>query len=135
MDAREVCRNRITTITTSASASSSVSITALIESRTKTVGSYTIWYVIPSGKFLLSSFIVARTSSDSSSAFAPGACAIGSATADSLLSRLRSEYWPAPSSMRATSFKVVTPPSGDVLRTMSPNSCSVIRRPEAVTLS
>ena len=39
MEARHVCRNTITTITTSASASSSVSTTALIESRTKTVGS------------------------------------------------------------------------------------------------
>ena len=39
IDARQVCRNTITTITTSASASSSVSITALIESRTKIVGS------------------------------------------------------------------------------------------------
>ena len=88
---------------------------------------------MPSGKFLLSSFIVLRTASDSSSAFAPGAWAIGIATADSLLSRLRSEYWPAPSSMRATSFSVVTPPSGSVFRTMSPNSSSVIRRPEVVT--
>ena len=39
IEARQVCRNTITTMTTSASASSSVSITALIESRTKTVGS------------------------------------------------------------------------------------------------
>ena len=39
MEARQVCRNTITTMTTSASASSSVSITALIESRTNTVGS------------------------------------------------------------------------------------------------
>ena len=39
IEARQVCRNTITTMTTSASASSSVSITALIESRTNTVGS------------------------------------------------------------------------------------------------
>ena len=39
IEARQVCRNTITTITTSTIASSSVSITALIESRTKTVGS------------------------------------------------------------------------------------------------
>jgi hypothetical protein len=38
-EARQVCRNTITTITTSASASSKVSITALMESRTKMVGS------------------------------------------------------------------------------------------------
>ena len=42
IDARQVCRNRITTITTSRIASMSVSTTALIESRTKLVGSYTI---------------------------------------------------------------------------------------------
>ena len=37
IDARQVCRNRITTSTTSTIASSSVETTALIESRTKTV--------------------------------------------------------------------------------------------------
>jgi len=37
--ARQVCRNSTTTITTSRIASSSVSTTALIESRTNTVGS------------------------------------------------------------------------------------------------
>ena len=39
IEARQVCRNRITTSTTSATASSSVCTTALIESRTNTVGS------------------------------------------------------------------------------------------------
>ena len=39
IEARQVCRNRITTSTTSATASSSVWTTAWIESRTKTVGS------------------------------------------------------------------------------------------------
>ena len=39
IDARQVCKNKITTNTTRATASSSVVITALIESRTKTVGS------------------------------------------------------------------------------------------------
>ena len=37
IDARQVCRNRITTSTTSSVASSSVVTTALIESRTKMV--------------------------------------------------------------------------------------------------
>ena len=37
MDARQVCRNRITTSTTSITASNSVVTTALIESRTKMV--------------------------------------------------------------------------------------------------
>ena len=39
IEARQVCRNRITTSTTSATASSSVWTTARIESRTNTVGS------------------------------------------------------------------------------------------------
>ncbi len=39
IDARQVCRNRITTSTTSAIASNSVVTTALIESRTNMVGS------------------------------------------------------------------------------------------------
>ncbi len=39
IDARQVCRNRITTSTTSSTASSRVAITAVIESRTNTVGS------------------------------------------------------------------------------------------------
>src|SRR3954447_15971002 len=56
IDARQVCKKTMTTITTSASASSNVCTTARMESRTKTVGSYTISYLMPSGKFLLSSF-------------------------------------------------------------------------------
>ena len=39
IEARQVCRNRITTSTTSSTASSSVCTTALMESRTKLVGS------------------------------------------------------------------------------------------------
>ncbi|MNT20367.1 hypothetical protein D3C72_1556730 [compost metagenome] len=39
MEARQVCRNRITTITTSAIASSSVWITDSMEARTNCVGS------------------------------------------------------------------------------------------------
>ena len=39
IDARQVCRKTITTTTTSRIASNSVSTTARIESRTKTVGS------------------------------------------------------------------------------------------------
>jgi hypothetical protein len=38
-DARQVCRNRMTTSTTSSTASNRVCTTALIESRTNTVGS------------------------------------------------------------------------------------------------
>ena len=39
IDARQVCRNRMTTSTTSATASSSVCTTASIEARTNCVGS------------------------------------------------------------------------------------------------
>src|SRR5262245_21086959 len=41
IDARQVCRNMMTTITTSSTASKSVCTTASIECRTNTVGSYT----------------------------------------------------------------------------------------------
>src|SRR5256885_16861342 len=41
IEARHVCKNTSTTITTSTSASNSVCTTASIECRTKTVGSYT----------------------------------------------------------------------------------------------
>src|SRR5688572_28885850 len=41
IDARQVWRNRITTATTSSTASNSVMTTALMELRTNTVGSYT----------------------------------------------------------------------------------------------
>src|SRR5262245_20640915 len=41
IEARQVCRNNTTTTTTSPMASSNVVTTALIEPRTKTVGSYT----------------------------------------------------------------------------------------------
>src|SRR5256712_8566315 len=43
IEARQVCRNRITTSTTSATDSNSVCTTDLIEARTNCVGSYTIW--------------------------------------------------------------------------------------------
>jgi hypothetical protein len=39
IDARQVCRNSTTTMTTSSTASSSVAITDLIDARTNTVGS------------------------------------------------------------------------------------------------
>src|SRR3990167_938754 len=42
IDARQVCRNSTTTMTTSNTASNSVHTTALIEPRMKMVGSYTI---------------------------------------------------------------------------------------------
>ena len=41
MEARQVCKNRMTTMTTSNTASTSVWITASMECRTKVVGSYT----------------------------------------------------------------------------------------------
>src|SRR6478736_2854144 len=47
IDARQVCKNRITTSTTNPSASNSVRTTSSIAERTKRVGSYTISYLIP----------------------------------------------------------------------------------------
>ncbi|MNV79880.1 hypothetical protein D3C71_1734500 [compost metagenome] len=73
IEARQVCRNRITTSTTRAMASSSVVTTALIESRTKMVVSYTASYFTSAGKVFCISSIVAITASRISSALAPGA--------------------------------------------------------------
>ena len=61
IDARHVCKNTITTITTSTIASSNVAITASIEPRTNTVGSYTMSYSTPVGKSLDKRAIVSRT--------------------------------------------------------------------------
>ncbi|MNI46371.1 hypothetical protein D3C73_1008310 [compost metagenome] len=90
IDARQVCRNRITTRTTSSTASSRVSTTELIESRTNTVGSYGACQLMPSGKRVDSSAILARTALDSSIALAPGAWKIPIPTASLLLSWARS---------------------------------------------
>src|SRR5258706_8467375 len=58
IEARQVCRKRITTSTTSATDSNSVWTTDLIQARTNCVGSYTIWQSTPSGMFFLISSIV-----------------------------------------------------------------------------
>ncbi len=73
IEARQVCRNRITTSTTRAMASSSVETTALIESRTKMVVSYTASYLTSAGKVFCMPSMVAMTLSRISSALAPGA--------------------------------------------------------------
>ena len=73
MEARQVCRNRITTSTTRATASSSVATTELMDSRTNTVVSYTASYLIPGGKVFCIASMVAITWSRMSSALAPGA--------------------------------------------------------------
>ncbi len=73
IEARQVCRNRITTSTTSAIASSSVDTTALIESRTKIVVSYTASYFTSAGKVFCMASMLAMTWSRISSALAPGA--------------------------------------------------------------
>ena len=73
IEARQVCRNRITTSTTSRVASNSVETTDLIESRTNTVVSYTEVISTPGGSVLRTSSILATTASRICSAFAPGA--------------------------------------------------------------
>ncbi len=50
MEARQVCRKTMTTSTTRMTASISVLCTALMESRTKTVGSQTVSKATPSGR-------------------------------------------------------------------------------------
>ncbi len=135
MEARHVCKNRITTSTTSAIASSSVWITALMLARTNCVGSYSMRYLMDDGKSFDISAIAARTCADTSSAFEPGAWKIGMATAGLLSSSERRPYSEAASSIRATSPRRVTAPSAEVRSTMSENSPSVCRRPWALTLS
>ena len=132
MEARQVCRNRMTTSTTSATASSRVTMTALIDARTNCVGSYTMRYSTEAGKSADSSSMVRRTRSDTSSALAPGDWKIGMATAGLLSSSERRPYSDAASSMRATSPRRVMPPSGDDFRMMSANSASVFSRPCAL---
>src|SRR5689334_23136483 len=108
--ARQLCRNTTTTSTTSTTASSSVWITASIELRTNTVGSYGTSYAMPSGKLFDNSAMVLRTAAESSSAFAPGNWNIGMPTAGLPPSMLRNAYVSGPSSMRATSRKYTTSP-------------------------
>ena len=64
IEARQVCKNSTTTSTTNNTASSRVFTTASIEPRTKTVVSYTMSYVKPSGKPFDNSAILERTSSE-----------------------------------------------------------------------
>ena len=89
-EARQVCRNTITTSTTSAMASSSVCTTASMLARTNCVGSYSMRYCTEGGKSLDSSAMVSRTWLDTCSAFEPGACMMPMATACLLFSSERS---------------------------------------------
>ena len=134
-EARHVCRNTMTTSATSTTASISVWITESIDSRTNWVGSYTMLYSTPSGKSFDNSFILARTSLESCSAFAFGAWKIGIATADWLSSSARRAYEFEPISRRATSFSSVVAPSALVLMTMLPNSSTDCSRPCVLTVS
>jgi hypothetical protein len=72
-------------------ASSSVWITARIDSRTNWVGSYTTLYVTPSGKSFDSSGHGGAHVADNCSALAFGASKMAIATAELLFSRERSE--------------------------------------------
>ncbi|MNY26109.1 hypothetical protein D3C86_1599370 [compost metagenome] len=103
MDARQVCRNRITTSTTRAMASSSVCTTASILDRTNCVGSYSMRYSTPGGKSCANSVMAARTLLDTSRALAPGDCMMPMPTACLLSRSERRPYSCASSSTRATS--------------------------------
>src|SRR6202522_552998 len=72
IDARQVCRNRITTNTTRITASSSVCSTARIDSRTNTVGSHSARQATPVGKLRDRSGNFAYTASATAIALAPG---------------------------------------------------------------
>src|SRR5688572_20937685 len=71
--ARQFCKNRNTTITTNASASTNVIITSLIEASTTVVVSSGTIYSTSLGKLFLSSSSAFITPSLVASAFAPGA--------------------------------------------------------------
>ena len=70
--ARKLCRNTYTTRKTSTIASTSVVSTSRIDSVTKRVGSYTIWYSTPDGRRGAMRSISACTAAATSSAFALG---------------------------------------------------------------
>ena len=135
IDARHVCRNTMTTSTTSRIASKSVSTTARSSRGRRSSGRRrcgsrrlreTSASAAPSS---------ARTWSDASRALVPGRWKMPIATAGWLSSRLRSAYSSAPSSTRPTSRTRVICPSGVARTTMSPNSSSVVSRPRALTES
>jgi hypothetical protein len=70
--ARQVCRKRNTTASTSSAASKMVLVTSLMEASTKRVVSNGMSYATPGGKPGASSRMRARTRSATSSALAPG---------------------------------------------------------------
>ena len=81
--ARQVCRNRITTSTTSTVASPMVSITASTDCRMNCVGLKKMPYLTPGGKRFDNSAIRLLTPSAVASAFEPGRWKMASATAGS----------------------------------------------------
>ena len=91
IEARQVCKNTITTSTTNSTASSSVTTTFSIEVFTKRVGSYTMLYSTPGGKLAFNFSIFSRTLFDNASALAVGDWKIAIAIASLLFSRLRKE--------------------------------------------
>jgi hypothetical protein len=136
IDARQVCRNRITTSTTSARiASSSVVTTAFDRLRARTASGRRRSRIprlraSPSDM----SAMVARTPSLMASALEPGAGRWdGAGRVLVVQQRAQARSRPAPSSMRAMSRKRVMAPSALVLTMMSPNSSSVFSRPWALT--
>ena len=81
MAARQVCKNTITTSTTSTIASPMVSITASTDCRMNCVGSKKMSYLTPAGKRFDSFSIRFRTPLAVSSALEPGRWKMASATA------------------------------------------------------
>ncbi len=91
-----------------------MSITALMLERTNWVGSYTMRLFNRRRENPAdSSFMAARTWSETAKALAPGDCMMASATAGLLFSSERKPYSDDASSTRATSPSRVTPPSGE----------------------
>ena len=90
-------------------------------------------YSIPSGKFLLMSFIAFFTFSATSIALAPGSMYMASMAAFFPLIPLSVLYEEASSDTLATSRILTIVPSGLALITMFSNSSTVDSRPEAVT--
>ena len=86
-------------------------------------------YAMSAGKRFFSSSIVFFAPSATASAFDPGIWKTAMTAAGLPLKRANCVYVCVPSSMRATSFRRTTEPSGFSRTTMSPNSSGVTSRP------
>ena len=132
--ARQLCRNRNITRTTSRIASPSVLITSRIDSSTTVVVSNAMRYSSPAGNDLASLAISAATPAFTSSALAVGRAITPKPSASTAWNRSSDEYVSAPSSARPTSLRRTRVPSVPALTMMFSNSPASRSLPAARTL-